>query len=107
MVLKDKMSSDRDFVKIAMESDSCQAQLARLKGVGGGVPKLALFRIEQVRLPLPTMREQREIVGVFEGIRAYHLTTSALLHAAQQVKSALMSVLLTGELRVTPDPEPE
>ena len=107
IVLKDKMSSDRDFVRIAMESDSCQAQLARLKGVGGGVPKLALFRIEQVRLPLPTVREQREIVGVFEGIRAYHLTLSALLDAAQQVKSALMSVLLTGELRVTPDPEPE
>ena len=107
IVLKDTRSSGRDFIKIALESDECQAQLTRLRGVGGGVPKLALFRIQQVRLPLPAITEQREIVGILESIRDYYKTLSAELDAAQQLKSALMSVLLTGELRVTPDPEPE
>ena len=35
------------------------------------------------------------------------MVESAYMDQLRQLKSALMSVLLTGELRVTPDPEPE
>ena len=105
IAIGDKNQADRNFLKIAMESENSQAQLERLRGVGGGVPKLALFRIEEVRLPLPCLQEQREIVGAVHRIGNYHLTLEAELDAAKRVKSALMSVLLTGELRVTPTTE--
>ena len=105
IIINDKRYMNRDFVKIAMEAESCQAQFGRLKGIGGGVPKLALFRIEQVRLPLPNQQEQQEIVDVLESIGAYHSTLRARLDAGHRLKLALMSVLLTGELRVTPDAE--
>lgn len=106
IVLNERAHTDKDFVRVALGSKNCQTQLVRLKGVGGGVPKLALFRLEQVLLPLPTRQEQREIVGVFDGIRKYESKLKGKLAAIGKLKSALMSVLLTGELRVTPDPEP-
>ena len=105
IIINDKRYMNRDFVKIAMEAECCQAQFGRLKGIGGGVPKLALFRIEQVRLPLPNQQEQQEIVDVLESIGAYRSTLRARLDAGHRLKLALMSVLLTGELRVTPDAE--
>ena len=105
IIINDKRYMNKDFVKIAMEAECCQAQFGRLKGIGGGVPKLALFRIEQVRLPLPNQQEQQEIVDVLESIGAYHSTLRARLDAGHRLKLALMSVLLTGELRVTPDAE--
>ena len=103
IVINDPKNADKDFLKIAMQTQHCQNQLARLRGIGGGVPKLALFRIEQVRLPLPDQREQREIVEVMDSIGLYHTTLSSQLDAAARLKSALMSVLLGGELRVSPD----
>lgn len=99
--------TDRDFVRLALASQKCQIQLARLKGVGGGVPKLALFRIEQVSLPLPTREEQRAIVSIFDSIRDYESWTKEQSAAITKIKFALTSVLLSGELRVTPDPERE
>ena len=105
IIINDKRYMNRDFVKIAMKAECCQAQFGKLKGIGGGVPKLALFRIEQVRLPLPNQQEQQEIVDVLESIGAYHSTLRARLDAGHRLKLALMSVLLTGELRVTPDAE--
>ena len=107
IVLDDRSCTDKDFVRLALDSEQCQTQIARLKGVGGGVPKLALFRIEQILLPLPSREEQREIVGVCDSVRDYESKLRSKLTATRRIKSALMSVLLTGELRVTPDPEPE
>ena len=105
IVLEDRGQANRDFLKIAMNAKESQAQLERLRGVGGGVPKLALFRIEEILLPLPCIREQRDIVGAVHRMDEYHLTLEAKLDAAKEVRRGLMAVLLTGELRVTPDIE--
>ena len=105
IVIEDKGQANRDFLKIAMNAEESQAQLERLRGVGGGVPKLALFRIEEVLLPLPCIQEQRDIVGAVHRIDDYHLTLEAELDEVKKVKAGIMSVLLTGELRVTPDTE--
>ena len=106
IVIQDKNQVSRDFLKIVMNAENSQSQLESLRGVGGGVPKLALFRIEEVILPLPCLQEQREIVGAVHRLDDFRRTLEAELDSEKQVKAGLMSVLLTGELRVTPDTEP-
>ena len=61
------------------------------------------------RLPvaLPSESERSDIVEVLETLEKRVTTLEASVAGFRRVKSALMSVLLTGELRVTPDPEPE
>lgn len=54
-------------------------------------------------IPVPTASEQRDFVRLLEGMTSSLIENKAELSALTAVKSALMSVLLTGELRVTPD----
>ena len=57
-------------------------------------------------VPVPSVEEQATIVSVLDSIQ--HRVDAEQRRADQLavIKSALMSVLLTGELRVTPDHEP-
>ena len=57
-------------------------------------------------IPLPQREEQKRIAQFLRINDAYSSVASASLEHLAILKSALMSVLLTGELRVTPDPEP-
>ena len=58
--------------------------------------------------PVPSLSEQDDICDVLRSPDLRLQTETAKDHSALvSLKSALMSVLLTGELRVTPDPEPE
>jgi type I restriction enzyme S subunit len=57
-------------------------------------------------MPLPPPEERSKIVAIFAGIDRRIDASMRSLDGLAEVKSALMSVLLTGELRVTPDPEP-
>lgn len=57
--------------------------------------------------PCPPWDEQRRIVQIGAGLDQRLESESRALAALRELKSALMSVLLTGELRVTPDPEAE
>ena len=59
-----------------------------------------------VPTPLPPRAEQQRIVEVFRTLEQRLETERRMLTGLADLKSALMSVLLTGELRVTPDPEP-
>ena len=61
------------------------------------------------RLPvaLPGESERSAIVDVLEALDRRVLTLEESVSGLLTVKRALMSVLLTGELRVTPDPEAE
>ena len=57
--------------------------------------------------PVPSLGEQDEICDIL-GSQDRRLQSETAFHSGLvSLKSALMSVLLTGELRVTPDPEPE
>ena len=63
----------------------------------------AVFR--EVLIRLPSVDEQAEIALTVARIDSRLAGEAELLAGLQNVKSALMSVLLTGELRVTPDTE--
>ena len=58
-------------------------------------------------VPVPPMKEQAAIVSVLDSIQRRIEGEQNKMRRLAELKSALMSVLLTGELRVTPDPEPE
>ena len=56
-------------------------------------------------VPLPDRDEQSEIIDTLAAVGRRQDAERAILSGLQSTKSALMSVLLTGEVRVTPDEE--
>ena len=66
-----------------------------------------LNTLRPLKIPLPDMPEQTKIADTVWSIITRLRSERDQLESLARVKSALMSVLLTGELRVTPDPEPE
>jgi type I restriction enzyme S subunit len=71
-----------------------------------GRPVISSTTLKQLRLPLPSVGEQRAIAAAGLELEFRIATEIEALAELRVFKSALMSVLLTGELRVTPDPEP-
>ena len=65
----------------------------------------AVFR--EILIRLPSVEEQQEIAQTVARFDSRLASEAQSLAALQNVKRALLSVLLTGELRVTPDPEDE
>ena len=66
-----------------------------------------LNTLRPLKIPLPDMLEQTKIARSVWSVIDLRRSARDHLEGLKLVKSALMSVLLTGELRVTPDPEPE
>lgn len=60
-----------------------------------------------IPIAVPPLPEQRKIAAIFSSVDAFLQKNRAAIEELRIIKSALMSVLLTGELRVTPDPKPE
>lgn len=57
------------------------------------------------QLPIPTLQEQHEIANSISSIDARIASEEEKAIALVELKQALMSVLLTGSLRVVPDTE--
>ena len=94
---------DKAYLMYVLQGDHCQAQIGRAKGVGAGVPKLALFRIESIRIPVPRIDEQREVSAAIRGLVLRTRCETEVLEAWRLLKKNLSRVLLTGEVRVQPD----
>jgi type I restriction enzyme S subunit len=77
-----------------------QTQIASDKGIGAGVPKLALFRIESLLIPWPHPNEQEEILNRLNAVEASLEKEQTLLSKYHQTKTGLMQDLLTGRVRV-------
>ena len=88
------------FVKHVLTSGEVQERLNQEKGTGGGVPKLALFRIESTQLPMPPLSEQRSIGKALDSMDQRLAVTHEKLNALMICKKALMQDLLTGKVRV-------
>lgn len=82
-------------------------------GIAGGriatqttsIAHLGLKRFASIQMPIPSCAEQSEIVGILAGVDARINAEEASSVALKATKSALTSVLLTGELRVCPEGE--
>jgi type I restriction enzyme S subunit len=91
-----------EFVAAYMNSAMVQRQVAVERGTGGGVPKLALFRIEKFCLAWPDLDEQEAIVLRLNAIDLRIRNEEQLLRKCELEKLGLMDDLLTGRTRVTP-----
>jgi type I restriction enzyme S subunit len=98
--LKAKDKLEKDYLRLVLDSEIGQKQIAVAKGVGGGVPKLALFRIEALQIPVPHPEEQRNIVETVFSIETTLVDNAEQLGALQKLKRGLMQDLLTGHVRV-------
>lgn len=89
-----------EFLAVLINSEGVQRQISAEKGIGAGVPKLALHRIESLWLARPEEAEQEAIVGLLAdldgGIEAEERELSKLV----QLKTGLMADLLIGRVRV-------
>lgn len=101
-----KLSSFRSnthprFLMYALASDACQYQIAQATAKNAQ-PKLALTRIEQLLVPIPsTLNEQREISDILDTIDrkiALHKRKRAVL---ESLFKSLLHKLMTGEIRVS------
>ena len=101
LVIKNQRELDHEFLARLMQSETIQRQIVSAKGIGGGVPKLALFRIEQMFIPLPPIDEQIEILKFARVIDAEIESQENILSRVLSIKSALVSDLLTGRRRVS------
>ena len=82
-----------------------QYHARRLKQLAAGSTFLEISRriVRGFRVYLPPLSEQRKIAGILSSMDDEIETSLRSLHTLQIVKTGLTSVLLTGELRVTPD----
>ncbi len=100
IVIGEDKGVDLTYLLIALRSTQLADQIRQQKGVGGGVPKLALFRIEELVLPLPSIEDQRQIAASYLGLKAARGLSAEALVAARTLKSVLAADLLSGRVRV-------
>jgi type I restriction enzyme S subunit len=91
------------FLALFMNSWRVQKQILEAKGTGGGVPKLALFRIESLLMTMPMDKdEQLRITDKLQAANKAILIYQEVLQKLEGEKQGLMQDLLTGKKRVTP-----
>ena len=73
---------------------------------GGAQQNLNVGVFEEARVALPSLEEQEDTCQVIDGVYERQWVEESLAESLQSVKTALMSALLTGEVRVTPDKDP-
>ncbi len=101
LIFEDFEKTNKTFVKYLCQSSIIQNQLMQEKGVGAGVPKLALFRISETILPLSSKSEQDKIVSILKAVDIRIDMSLEKLDRTKSLKKALMNDLLTGKKRVT------
>lgn len=93
---------DPRYIASVLAGDVGQAQVRRLND-GGAKAGLNLASVRQLLVPLPRVEEQRALAEPLERLEDRLALERETLTASHNLKAALMSVLLTGEVRVKPD----
>ncbi len=73
--------------------------------VGNAQRTVTLENLAHFQIPLPSGEEQERIVALIDGVGLRINEECLVKECLLTVKQALMSVLVTGEVRVKPDPE--
>lgn len=99
IIIKDFTVSNIDFLIRLLRSPIIQKQVDKIISVQAQ-PKLALYKIEKLKMPLPRLNEQKKINDVFKIIDSNLQTFKSDLIKLKQIKKALLQQLLTGKIRV-------
>jgi type I restriction enzyme S subunit len=86
------------FLAIQINAPRVQRQIHLEMGIGGGVPKLALFRIENLSIVVPSRLEQQMIVERLDSIDTSLRAEVSECQKLRNLKSGLMSDLLRGKI---------
>jgi type I restriction enzyme S subunit len=101
LVIRDRQASSNRFLASFLNSERGQSQISNLTAKTTQ-PKLALTRIEQIMVPVPSIEEQRAISDVF---RAWDSKILALEKESQHIGElfcALLEELMSGKLSAVP-----
>jgi restriction endonuclease S subunit len=102
LILATKLAST--FLWWSLNAPVVRAQLGLLVA-GSTFQRINLANIRKLWVPLPARKEQEQISEALNRIES-RMRNEVLLRDSQvNLKSSLMSVLLTGEVRVKPDEE--
>ena len=104
MRLTPNESADPRWLAYLWNSDMVHNQLRAKAKTTSGTLKVNQHDVSTVLLPRPNLEEQLEIVRIAEALDSSYSMNRDVLAAYRHFRENLMSVLLTGELRVTPDP---
>ncbi|MBI4787544.1 MAG: restriction endonuclease subunit S [Chloroflexi bacterium] len=100
---------DKRYLCFVLNSNFCQEQIVRLT-ISSNQPKLALFRIEQIVIPLPPLDEQQQIVAEVERrlsvADAIEKTVDQSLMQAERLRQSILKRAFAGRL-VPQDPNDE
>lgn len=91
----DTIKISKDFLKFYLNSNAAQSQINREIGIGGGVPKLALYRLERLRLKIPPLTHQRKIAHILSTCDRVIKKTEAAIAKYEALKQGLMQDLFT------------
>jgi type I restriction enzyme S subunit len=95
IAIKNPKSISKTYLKYYLSSEEPQKHFLHSKGTGGGVPKLALFRIEDTPVVLPTLIEQQKIAAILTSVDDVIEKTEAQINKLQDLKKGMMQELLT------------
>ena len=95
---------DSEFLLYWLESQQKQI-LGLVDASSHGTKRLPTSKLFAELVPCPQRDEQENIARVLRNHDLYRRSATAAREGMKTVKSGLMSILLTGEFRVTPDPE--
>jgi type I restriction enzyme S subunit len=86
-----------------MNLESHQAALRAMATPGVSQVNINRGKMLAMKVPVPPPEEQRDLMAILSGLDERLATERAVASQIAAVKAALMSVLLTGEVRVKPD----
>lgn len=84
----------KEYVAYAFNSYLIQKQIKSHTGQLSQ-PKLALFRIEKIKIPLPEIKEQQKIASILSNVDQLILKTDQIIKQNQRLRKGLMQTLLT------------
>jgi type I restriction enzyme S subunit len=93
---------NRDYIFYCLQSPALQRQIQD-NTRGQAVKGINIGDVRRLLLPIPPPKEQAAIATLFESTAEVEERNNEELLALRGAKSALMSVLFTGEVRVKPD----
>lgn len=94
------------YLNLVLGTDAARTQIEdRATGSSGSMKNISQAKLRTVVIPLPSVAEQNSLVGTYASMNARTSAERRCVAELRALKSALMSVLLTGEVRVKVDPE--
>ena len=94
-MLLDFNKIDKEFLKYYLSSDNIKSQINKEVGIGGGVPKLALHRIENLIVFIPEHLQQKKIASILSSVDVVIEKTEAAIAKYKAIKAGMMHDLFT------------